>query len=103
MNISVREFVAPREEPIMYPGKRPSYSYLTDGAKVHSITFDGGDIMKGMVYLDGKWCDLSVVLDDLGSGKLIKKYPILAFGSNASPGQLLYKFKKRKLFIFKNN
>lgn len=53
-NVSVREFVAPREEPIVYPGKRPSYSYLTDGANIHHVRFEGGDIMRGMVYFKGE-------------------------------------------------
>lgn len=93
MSIKVRDFVAPREDPITYPGKRLPYSYLTDGIDVYRVKFEDQDIKKGIVYFKNKWCNISDVLKKVGSGNLSKKYPVLAYGSNASPGQLSYKFK----------
>ena len=93
LSITVREFIAPRKDPIIYPGKRLPYSYLTDGMNIHQVKFEEGDFKKPMVFFGDMWCDLLEVLEMLGSESLFKKYPILAYGSNASPGQLSYKFK----------
>lgn len=95
MKKSVSEFIAPREEPSIYPGNRPLNSYLTDGEKIYTIKFDDGDFTRGKVCYEDEWCDLSKVLEDLGCESLVKRYPILAYGSNASPGQLSYKFKNK--------
>jgi len=95
VNEKVSEFIAPREDPSVYPGKRLSYSYLTDGTNIYRIKFDDGDITRGIVYFEGKWRDLSDILKELKSENLVKRYPVLAYGSNASPGQLSYKFKNK--------
>ena len=93
LGISIQKFTAPRDDPIVYPGKRPAYSYLTDGVNIYQVRFEEEDFNKAVVFLRDKWCDLDEVLEEFGTASHLKKYPILAYGSNASPGQLLKKFK----------
>ena len=93
-NMKVANFPAPRDKPLEYPGKRPPFSYLSDGKYIYEIRFRK-TFQDGIVYYKGRWEGFDKILKDLTGAKLKDRHPILAYGSNSCPGQLLNKFKNR--------
>ena len=73
---------APRDVPGTYPGQRPSSPYMLHRGDVHVLD-DGHD-------------DIRDTLDDelsrLGFATIDKRHPIIGYGSNTCPAQLVTKF-----------
>jgi hypothetical protein len=76
--------VAPRDEPLRYPGALPPFSFLLTDAGFERL--DDVD-ERG---LDG--CGLHDRLERLAVAPIEQRHAVLAFGSNRSPAQLLAKF-----------
>ena len=75
---------APRNDPLVYPGKYPSFSYLLYDDMIYSLTNEKqGD---NTITLDQK-------LRDLSAPPIGERNMILGYGSNLNPSQLTEKFK----------
>ena len=73
---------APRADPARYPGERPAFDYLLAGDRILPIAPGSGGWR-----VTGSWLpDASDVVPLTG------RLPVVAFGSNASPAQLVAKF-----------
>ena len=76
------------DEPTLYPGPTPEHSYLLLGSEILRLVPAGGTL--------GGWLVGDTRLDDLllerGAAPAQGRTPVLAFGSNASPPQLVRKF-----------
>src|SRR3989338_7350257 len=90
--IPVNEFPASREKPLTYPGKRPDYSFVTDGKLVLPVDFEGSSIYSARVSTPDGVKRLDDYLHANGAAPLGKRFPVMGYGSNASPGQLRSKF-----------
>lgn len=91
--------VSPLEQPFTYPGIPLSHSGLLVGTWIYQLTAieavepaqwqldtDGGELE----YRDAR---LNQALADLNAAPMENRQPIVAIGSNASPGQLLHKYR----------
>jgi hypothetical protein len=85
-----------RGEPLLYPGERPTESYVTDGTTVTSIrTSVDGDRLRFDTYDDsGQVITLDEYLKQHGAAPMSERIPVLAYGANVSPGSLLAKYQK---------
>lgn len=91
--------ISPLEQPFTYPGTPLSHSGLLVGSWIYRLTAieavepaqwqldtDGGELG----YSDTR---LNQALADLNTSPMEDRHPIVAIGSNASPGQLLHKYR----------
>jgi hypothetical protein len=78
------------DEPSVYPGPTPEYSYLLFGHQV--LPLAGSSHRLGRWRVEGSQLSLDKFLSDLGASSLDRRTAVLAFGSNASPPQLARKF-----------
>ena len=94
------KYVAPRDDPLKYPGKRPERSFILADRKVYPILYNNKETgapestYAGNVVTDEEG-DISRIDDYLksrGKPPLGERYAVLGFGSNPVPGQLLSKF-----------
>lgn len=92
------QYPAPRVLPLAYPGVRPETSF-TNGENGHvwpvAVETDPktNEIRFFINTESGVW-DLDDALERAGALKMDERIPVVTFGSNANPGQLLNKFKK---------
>jgi len=86
---------SPREDPISYPGSRPSSSYLFFNNSIFPIEMNQNNrLTDSMVLLsDGSKSSLDILLRKWGSSSMNERYVIMGYGSNANPAQLSVKFK----------
>jgi hypothetical protein len=81
-----------------YPGQRPETSFSLVGDNVNAIAASAGD--EKLFYINAVTetgeeliYNLDDVLTSMEAAPMGKRYPVIAFGSNANPGQLAQKFK----------
>jgi len=86
---------APREDPISYPGSRPSSSYLFYRNSIYPIKMiKNKRLNESLVLLpDGSESFLDEQLGKWGSSSVDNRCVIMGYGSNANPAQLSVKFK----------
>lgn len=86
---------APREDPISYPGSRPSSSYLFYNDSIYPIEMiQNKRLNESLVLLpDDSKSLLDEQLRKWESSSVDNRYVIIGYGSNANPAQLSVKFK----------
>jgi len=95
-----KNYVAPRDEPLKYPGPRPNRSFIVANEMVHPILYDAqetgeaGSTYAGRVVTgsNGNTQRIDDFLKSQGKSPLRERYAVLGFGSNPVPGQLISKF-----------
>ena len=92
--LKVSDYVSPRQDPLIHPGKRPPTSYLMDG---NNNIFPMMDIIKGarQAYLETPAGQVRVndFLQSHHVASLEDRIPVIAYGTNPCPGQLEYKLR----------
>ncbi len=92
--LKVSDYVAPRKDPLIHPGKRPPTSYIMDG---NNNIFLMRDIDKGarQAYIETIEGQVSVndFLKRHQVPLLEERIPVIGYGTNPCPGQLEYKFR----------
>lgn len=92
--LKVSNYVAPRKDPLIHPGKRPPTSYIMDG---NNNIFLMRDIDKGarQAYIETLEGQVSVndFLKRHQVDSLEERIPVMGYGTNPCPGQLEYKFR----------
>lgn len=93
-------FPAPRVVPLLYPGKRPASGFLLSHGTAHPLRFvrnganpvlQSRDVDVAM-YPGSPDVAIDRFLMDRGVAPLGSRYPVIGYGSNPVPGQLLEKF-----------
>jgi hypothetical protein len=79
---------SPLADPARYPGERPAVDYLLIGTEIRPLRI-GADGWQIAVSAKGGRAGR---LHDLLGGPLHTRQPVVAFGSNAAPAQLVAKF-----------
>lgn len=93
---SVENFKAPREEPLRYPGLRPETGFTLGANGVVlpvELAMDPATNTPNF-YVNtesGVW-NLNDALVEAGATPMEDRIPVVTFGSNANPGQLMHKF-----------
>ncbi len=92
--LKVSDYVAPRKDPLVHPGKRPPTSYVMNGdGKIFLMK----DLDKGAKRATIETIDGQVKINDFLKhhqvASLEERIPVIAYGTNACPGQLEYKFR----------
>lgn len=89
-------YPAPQDNPLNYPGKRPSFSFLQVNEMIYPLQIEPGshdtvqiDVIKDRV---GSLAEINRFLHGLGVADLSKRYAVVGYGSNPVPGQLASKF-----------
>jgi hypothetical protein len=107
MRIEGSEYaVAPRDDPLVYPGRIPDYSFIYLGEHFHQLDVtEGRRVGKARILwskdrpkdipVRGASKSLDNCLLRLNTTSLDWRYPVLAYGSNASPSQLQRKLSSR--------
>ncbi len=96
----VEKYPAPREDALKYPGKRPSTSFVLSNRIVHPIVYNDeekgspGSTANGQVNLDsdGNHLTINKFLESRKVALLEERFPVIGYGSNPAPGQLISKF-----------
>ena len=92
--LKVSNYTAPREDPLLHPGKRPDSSYVMDG---NNNVFLIRDMDRGLTHAFIETPEGHVSVNDFlkrnNAAALEKRIPVVGFGTNPCPGQLEYKFK----------
>lgn len=81
---------SPLADPARYPGERPSTDYLLIGTQIRPLVVGPTGWRIGSV--DTPEGGPTQMLHDLLGGPLHDRHPVVAFGSNAAPAQLVAKF-----------
>lgn len=97
---SADKYVAPIEDPLKYPGQRPPTGFVLANAMVWPIIYDGNakgsvaSTCSGLVPFDssGEFFTINKFLESRKAVPLEERFPVLAYGSNPVPGQLVRKF-----------
>ena len=88
------DFIAPRQDPLSHPGRRPPDSYLFDG-KETVFLLEG--IEKGIEHISfvssEGMLNVNLFLKEQGVARLEQRIPVVAYGTNPCPGQLAFKFR----------
>jgi hypothetical protein len=99
---SAQEFPAPREDPLIYPGSRPESSYVLADGIVWPITKCStgniqGSILNAKVqrFNDTDSQSINDFLQSKSAAPLEERFPVLGYGSNPVPGQLISKFGQK--------
>ncbi len=91
--LKVSDYVAPREDPLIHPGKRPPTSYLMDGT---NNIFLMNHVENGIQHTYIETGDGHVSVNDFlrrhQVATLEERIPLIAYGTNPCPAQLRYKF-----------
>lgn len=107
MRIEHSEYaVAPRDDPLVYPGKIPDFSFIYLGEHFYKLNMTKGRRAgkARIVWSKERPKDIAVrganksldnCLLNLNATSLDWRYPVLAYGSNASPSQLQRKLSGR--------
>ena len=93
----VTEFLSASQDkdPMLYPGRRPEQSYLTDGSLVYELEVqETENLAFTMRTEDGQEIDMNDFLREHNAPLLEDRIPVLGFGANMSPGSLASKFTK---------
>lgn len=92
------EYQAPRKTPLLYPGLRPETAYILGNnesvlpVEVQNALDPEAELPRFYINTEhGVW-DLDDILKDAGATPMSDRIPVVAFGSNANPGQLVDKF-----------
>ena len=96
----VNKYVAPIEDPLMYPGRRPPTGFVLADAMVWPIAFDNknersaSSTYEGLVPSDSadELVTINRFLESRKATPLEERFPVIGYGSNPVPGQLLSKF-----------
>lgn len=93
---TVKNFKAPRQEPLHYPGLRPESGFTlgVNGSVLPvEISKDPktGELNFYINTENGVW-NLNDALKEAGATPIEDRIPVVTFGSNANPGQLVDKF-----------
>ena len=98
---SAKKYAAPRDYPLSYPGKRPSYGFILANGVIWPVAFDKRkkEIHDAKVIINssGEFLTINKFLESKQVSILEKRYAILGYGSNPVPGQLLSKFGKEAI------
>ena len=91
--LSVKDFPAPRERPLSYPGHRPGFSFLLSGGVVHPIrATEGAPPSEWRINSPGLDVTVDEFLAEIGAASVSDRFAVLGYGSNPVPGQLESKF-----------
>ena len=96
----VEKYPAPREDALKYPGKRPSTGFVLSNRIVRPIVYNDeekgstGSTANGQVILDadGNYLTINKFLESRKVALLEERFPVIGYGSNPVPGQLISKF-----------
>ena len=93
-------YVAPRDEPLKYPGPRPERGFILAEGYIHPVLYDNQETGasnsthagRAVIDSDGHTQRIDDFLKSRGGAPLSERYAVLGFGSNPVPGQLVSKF-----------
>lgn len=92
--------ICPLEKPLTYPGVALSYSGLLVGTWIYRLSpLTATSPVKWQLETDGgelrnRVLGLEEALEALDAVPMTARHPVIAIGSNSSPGQLLHKYKE---------
>lgn len=90
----VDDFIAPRENPLVHPGKRPPFSYLLDNdGSIYPISFSNPNLSSALITTRSKSISANDYLRSRHVADLSERIPVLAYGTNPCPAQLAFKFR----------
>ncbi len=92
-----KKYTAPRDYPLSYPGRRPSYGFILANDMIWPLAVDKETELhdaKVMINSHGDFLSLNGFLKSKHVSALEKRYAVIGYGSNPVPGQLLDKFGK---------
>ena len=89
---SAKEYPAPRDFPLEYPGKRPSRGFILAEEKVYPIVYNKNN--ERVIQNKKESSSINSFLKYHNAAPLEKRFAIIGYGSNIVPGQLLSKFGK---------
>ncbi|MGM5488952.1 MAG: hypothetical protein ACQESG_08485 [Nanobdellota archaeon] len=87
-SIPASTYIAPRDDPLRYPGARPDTSFVLAHGYIYSLQFQTPRIQEALVSTQM----LDAFLAARGKALLGERYAVLGIGSNPVPGQLVSKF-----------
>lgn len=94
-NLRANKYISPIEDPLEYPGRRPPWNWVLYGDHVVPITHvevKDGRLAGITLYTDHLSEDDKAVLGNFSKEFASGEYvPVVGFGSNACPGQLVSK------------
>ena len=96
----IEKYPAPREDAFKYPGQRPSTGFVLSDRLVWPIIYNDedkgsiGSTVNGRVLLDSdnQYLTINKFLESRCAAPLEERFPVIGYGSNPVPGQLLSKF-----------
>ena len=90
----ISEYPAPRQNPLVHPGKRPPASYIFDG-KENIFLLENLENGISQTYFESSEGKINVdhFLREQGVAALGQRIPVVGYGTNPCPGQLAYKFR----------
>ncbi|MEN8256855.1 MAG: hypothetical protein ABFS09_03230 [Thermodesulfobacteriota bacterium] len=87
------DYIAPRQDPFVHPGRRPPSSYLLDGdGYVRHIGSPCQGLAKTTIQGRAGQAGLNDYLKRHNVSGLEERIPVVAYGTNPCPGQLVHKF-----------
>ena len=90
------KYVAPRDEPLLYPGRRPGGDFILSEGQVWRIAYrdSSSTVAEGRVWLasESRAVPIDEFLKTRNVAPVAERYPVLAYGSNPVPGQQVSKF-----------
>ncbi len=96
--MNIQDFgMAPKDNPLCYPGKRPPHSFLFCSDDILSITMTPNVKIEDCMVDD---ITLAEKLEEYGAKGISDRYLVVGYGSNANPAQLQNKFKNNVNSIF---
>ena len=86
---SAKEYVAARDQPLAYPGKRPEGSFIVSNGVVYPVVYDEKDkgghdsTYAGNVVIDGDGTFKTIddFLNEQGVASLSERFAVLGYGS----------------------
>lgn len=93
---SAEKYPAPRDDALRYPGQRPNRSFVLADQLVWTISYNNeskGSTGLGQVFLDSndQYFAINKFLASRQAASLEERFPVIGYGSNPVPGQLLSK------------
>ena len=91
----------PSEQPLSYPGRPvPGSCLLVDDWLYPMLDTQGDEVAEWSIENDEgplsvagrRWCTVGMALRAMNAAPMAERKPVVAVGSNASPGQLAYKY-----------
>jgi len=95
------DFKTSIDNPFMYPGLPPEYSFTTDGVDVLKTTVSVDEDSNEVKFAitdpkTGMMTNLDDYLEQMNLPKMGDRIPVIAYGANANPGSLFNKFNYAK-------